>query len=67
MKNSLRCCKCGSKNIKKIKALPIQLRFGIVQTKYFSPNYYICCECGYSEIWGETKDELEFIKNRKHR
>ena len=62
MKKEMKCIKCDSDKIKVIKALPAQMQKGIVP-KLLNPNYYICTECGYTEIWIESKEELTYIAN----
>ncbi|MCR6515077.1 hypothetical protein M4I33_09380 [Clostridium sp. LY3-2] len=60
MKNKMKCFKCDSTKVKKVKALPVKAREGF-KTKLLNPNYYICLDCGYSEVWFESKEELDFL------
>lgn len=64
MKNNFTCLKSNSHNIKKIKTLPIQIKQGI-RPSYLNPYYYVCCNCGYIEVWTESKEELTFIRTNK--
>ncbi|MFR4995586.1 MAG: hypothetical protein ACLUDK_00045 [Clostridium paraputrificum] len=61
MKNEMKCLKCNSDEIKVIKAPTVQMQKGIMP-KLLNPYYYICCECGYTEIWINSKEELNYLK-----
>lgn len=58
----MKCIKCNSDKIKVVKALPVQMQKGLIP-KFLNHNYYVCTECGYSEIWIESKEELNYIVN----
>ncbi|MDU4938189.1 MAG: hypothetical protein E6X34_07010 [Clostridium sp.] len=64
----MKCLKCNSDKIKVVKAPPVQMQKGIMP-KLLNPYYYICCECGYTEIWINSKEELSnrylFSKNKR--
>lgn len=51
MKNNFTCLKCNSQEIKKINALPIQIKVGF-KPIWLNHIYYICCNCGYMETLG---------------
>ena len=61
MKKEMICIKCSADKIKVIKALPSQMKRGFIP-KLLNPNYYICSECGYIELWVDSDDELAYIK-----
>ncbi|MEG1004319.1 MAG: hypothetical protein RSF37_13035 [Clostridium sp.] len=62
MKKVMKCIKCNSVNVKVVKAIPVQIKKGFIP-KLIKPNYYICSECGYAEIWIDSKEELTYIEN----
>ncbi|MEG1312654.1 MAG: hypothetical protein RSD47_11725 [Romboutsia sp.] len=64
MKDTNICTKCNSRKIKKVKSLQLQMQKGGIP-KYLNPYYYICTKCGYTEIWIEDKEELEYINKNK--
>ncbi len=62
MKKETKCIKCNSEKIKLVKALPVQIQKGLIP-KLINPKYYICTDCGYTEIWIESEEELKYIEN----
>lgn len=64
MKNSKVCLKCNSEELKVISALPVQVYKGVLP-HHLSPSYYVCTECGYTEVWMDSKEELEYIKGNQ--
>ena len=63
MKISKYCCKCQSKDIRIVKALPIQIPTTIIG-KRITPKYYICTKCGYCEIWFDNKEDLNYLSEK---
>ncbi|MGL5717678.1 MAG: hypothetical protein ACRCX2_31995 [Paraclostridium sp.] len=59
---SKKCFKCNSDKISIVKSMPIQMQKGLMP-KYLNPNYYICSDCGYTELWIDSKQELSYIKD----
>ena len=46
---------------KVVKAPPVQMQKGIMP-KLLNSYYYIWCECGYTETWINSKEELNYLK-----
>ena len=61
MKNEMKCIKCNSNKIKKVGARPVGMQKGLIP-KLLYPKYYICLECGYTEIWVDSKEELNYLE-----
>ncbi len=64
MKHSSKCPKCSKRKIERMNFHnAVALDF---PTYYLgdliSPCLYICLECGFSEIWIDSKEDLEDIK-----
>ena len=64
MKNSNTCSKCNSDNIARIKSDSLGARIGTGAFSIAQTGYYICCDCGYTETWIESKEDLEKIKKK---
>lgn len=62
MKQSKCCTKCKCNNLKIVKAMPIQISSALIP-KRIHPNYYICTNCGYSEIWFD-ENELNCLTDK---
>ena len=70
MKNSKTCPKCGGSNIVRIDGYAGPYGTGnnvMVGASIFSAvkvNRYVCCTCGFTEEWIDTKD-LEKVEQSK--
>lgn len=67
MKNSVTCPKCNSNNIIKIPGKVgsygsgNNISFGFTSVKV---TRYLCCDCGYSEEWIDSKQDIEKLKRK---
>ena len=70
MKNTKICPKCQSSEIVRIDgyagpyASGNNIMLGATVFSAVNVNRYICCSCGYTEEWIDTKD-LDRVKNSK--
>ena len=69
MKNSMRCPKCGSKNIVRISDNPARYSSGnniylsrLTLARKIPVIRYVCCGCGYVENWIEAESGLREIE-----
>ena len=70
MKNGNKCPKCESENILKIPVLKSDSLSNYIPTGnglFIKPVYvsrYLCEECGYSEEWIDSKEDIEKLKKK---
>lgn len=70
MKNTETCPKCNSMNILRIPGKAGAYGSGnniMVGSTIFSAvkvTRYLCCECGYSEEWIDSKKDIEKLRNK---
>ena len=68
MKNGNVCPKCGSRHIVRVPDNPRRASGNNIYTTRATllgkipVIRYVCCDCGYTENWGETRRDLETIQ-----
>jgi predicted nucleic-acid-binding Zn-ribbon protein len=70
MKNSMKCPKCQSCNIVRIEGQVgaygsgNNIMTGITIFSAVKVTRYLCADCGFSEEWIESKDDLDKLRNK---
>lgn len=70
MKNSNQCSKCQSNDIVKISNPGSRKDGSWVRISWFGGSNivwftrFVCCNCGFSEEWVETSEDLEKLKKK---
>jgi len=65
MKNTKKCSKCQSTDIARIAGQDRnQIFLGMSALNSALVTHFVCLDCGYSEEWIESKEDLERIRKK---
>jgi nitrate reductase cytochrome c-type subunit len=73
MKNTGKCCKCGSTSIAVISKQPTIIKanyydefipYGKTLLSFIPVSRYVCTDCGYIEQWVEDSENLNKVKDK---